>query len=285
MSIIVNNVSYTYAPGTAFAAGALKKVSITIEDGEFVGIMGKTGCGKTTLIQLLAGLLIPAEGEILLDGENINRRGYVRDALRRKVGIVFQYPEYQLFETTVERDVAFGLKHFGWSQEKVTEAVKLALETVGFEFEKVRDKSPLEFSGGEKRRLAIAGVLAAQPKILILDEPVAGLDPLGRTAFLKFLDELNEKGVTIIMVSHNADAVAEHAKRVIILKEGTVFRDGETKAVFAAPEELTANGIGISQAQEMGLLLRQKGFDIPGDAVSYESLLPHLISIGRGESA
>lgn len=283
MSIIVKNVSYTYAPGTAFAAGALSNVSLTIEDGEFVGIMGKTGCGKTTLIQLIAGLLTPAAGDILLDGEDINGKTYNRNDLRRKVGIVFQHPEYQLFETTVERDVAFGLKHFGWSPEKVRETVKTALETVGFEFEKMRDQSPLGFSGGEKRRIAIAGVLATQPKILILDEPVAGLDPLGRAAFLKFLDELNAKGVTIIMVSHNVDALAEHAGRVIILKEGKVFRDGEKRQVFAEPEELIRNGIGISQAQQTALMLKKRGFDIPEEVISYDALIPHLIKIGKGE--
>ena len=283
MAIEIKNLNHIYGQDTIFQQYALKNVNLTIEDGEFIGLIGHTGSGKSTLTQHLNGLLKATDGDILYNGESIYREGYSMKTLRSKVGLVFQYPEHQLFARTVERDVAFGLKHFGWSPEKVRETVKTALETVGFEFEKMRDQSPLGFSGGEKRRIAIAGVLATQPKILILDEPVAGLDPLGRAAFLKFLDELNAKGVTIIMVSHNADALAEHAGRVIILKEGKVFRDGEKRQVFAEPEELIRNGIGISQAQQTALMLKKRGFDIPEEVISYDALIPHLIKIGKGE--
>ena len=194
MWIEVKNLSCSYGSGTASAQEALKDVSFKIEDGEFVGIMGHTGCGKSTLIQLIAGLLTPDRGQVLIDGEDINAPGYDRLALRGKVGIVFQYPEYQLFETTVEKDVAFVLKHSGLGKDERERRVKGALEAMGFSWEAVRKKSPLSLSGGEKRRVAIAGVLAAQPRILIFDEPIAGLDPFGRTAFLELSAKLNRRG-------------------------------------------------------------------------------------------
>ena len=284
MPITLNDVSYTYAPGTAYAAGALDRVNLSIGDGEFVGIMGKTGCGKSTLIQLIAGLLNPTVGTVLVDGQDINAKDYDRTQLRRRVGVVFQHPEYQLFETTVERDVAFGLKHFGWSADQVQEAVREALEAVGFDYEAVRGQSPLSFSGGEKRRIAIAGVLAAKPGILILDEPIAGLDPLGREAFLKLLDALNLQGTTILMISHNADAIAEHADRVLVLEQGRILTDGSAGAVFARRQFLRDHGIGVSQAREIAGLLQDRGLALPEDTVRYDQLLPRLIAIGKGET-
>ncbi len=283
MSIELKNISYIYAPNTAYAAHALRNVSLRIEDGEFVGIMGQTGCGKSTLIQIIDGLLAPTSGQVFIDGKDINASDYDRNILRQSVGMVFQYPECQLFETTVERDVAFGLKNFGWSKEKVREAVKSALEKVGFDYEKVKGLSPLGFSGGEKRRLAIAGILAAAPKILILDEPIAGLDPLGREAFLKLMTDLNHLGVTIIMVSHNADALAEYAERIIVLKDGELLRDGSAKEVFADYNMLKENGLGVGQAREITELLRNRGFDVPKDTIGYLELLEYMKKIGRGE--
>ncbi len=283
MPIRLNSVSYTYAPGTAFQSHALTDLSLNIEDGEFVGIMGPTGCGKSTLIQLMAGLLTPSSGQVLLDGEDINAGKYDRTRLRRRVGLVFQYPEYQLFEQTVEKDVGFALRHLDYTAEESEKAVRRALETVGFDFEKVRSQSPLGFSGGEKRRIAIAGVLASSPGILILDEPMAGLDPLGREAFLEMVDGLNEKGITIIMVSHNADALAEHAKRIIALKDGQLFRDGPVHKVFAEYDALRENGVGAGQVRLATELLRQKGFDLSEDTIKYGELLPRLISILGGE--
>ena len=272
----LRELSYTYAPGTAYEAQALDSLSLRIQAGEFVGIMGRTGCGKSTLIQLIAGLMVPSGGQVLLDGEDINDRHYDRDCLRRKVGVVFQFPEIQLFEKTVARDLAFGLKHFGWKEEEKTAAVREALERVGFDYEKIKDKSPLGFSGGEKRRLAIAGVLAARPEILILDEPVAGLDPLGRDAFLKLLDELNRDGVTILMVSHSADALAEHAGRIVVLKDGRLLRDGPTEEVFSDCAGLHSQGVGVGQVRETVELLRQRGLDLPANTVRYEQLLGAL---------
>ena len=277
MSIELRDVCYTYAPGTPYESRAVNDFSLTIGDGEFVGIMGRTGCGKSTLIQLIAGLITPEKGQVLIDGKDINDRHYDRAQLRRKVGVVFQFPEVQLFEKTVEKDVAFGLKYFGWSEEEKTAAVKGALEEVGFDFEKVRDKSPLEFSGGEKRRIAIAGVLAAKPEILILDEPVAGLDPLGRKAFLKLLDELNGSGVTVVMISHSADALAEHAGRIAVLKEGRLLTDGPAAEVFSKYGYLRENGIGTGQVRHTVELLRQRGMDIPEDTVRYDQLLQEIL--------
>lgn len=283
MSIELRNVSYTYAPGTAYAAGALRNVSLSVEDGEFLGIMGRTGCGKSTLIQLIAGLLTPEQGQVLVDGEDINSRTFDRVRLRRRVGVVFQHPEHQLFETTVEKDVSFGLKSFGWSEEQRTEAVREALEAVGFEYEEVRKQSPLQFSGGEKRRIAIAGVLAAKPGILILDEPIAGLDPLGREAFLSLMDRLNRQGTTILMISHNADAIAEHASRVIVLEEGAILRDQPTGTLFSDQAFLQSHGIGTSQSGVIAELLRKRGIELGADTVRYDQLLSRLLKWKGGE--
>lgn len=283
MPITITDLSYTYAPGTTFAADALRHVSVSIADGEFIGILGRTGCGKSTLIQLIAGLLTPTGGQILVDGQDIHHRSYNRSRLRRRIGVVFQHPEHQLFETTVERDVAFGLRHFGWSAGQVRDAVRQALQAVGFDYETVRNQSPLRFSGGEKRRIAIAGVLAAQPGILILDEPIAGLDPLGREAFLQLLEQLNANGTTILMISHNADAIAEHARRVLVLEQGQILADGPTEAVFARRDFLHDHGLGVSQVRDVAAMLSQRGIELPPDTVRYDQLLPQLIAYGKGE--
>lgn len=283
MPIEIKNVSYVYAKGTPFETTALQNVSMTIENGDFVGVMGHTGCGKSTLIQLIVGLMRPSDGEILIAGKDINLRGYNRSELRRKVGLVFQYPECQLFETRVEKDVEFGLKHLNLPKGEKSERVKWALETVGFDFDKVRDLSPLGLSGGEKRRVAIAGVLAVKPQVLILDEPVAGLDPLGREAFLKLTDELNVAGTTIIMVSHNVDALAEHAKRIVVLENGEIIMDGSAKEVLGNADKLTKNQIGISQSTIIAEMLLERGVNIKQDTIRYDELVSQLISLKRGE--
>ena len=284
MPITLNNLSYTYASGTAYAAGALEDVTLTIPDGAFVGIMGKTGCGKSTLIQLMAGLLTPTCGEVLVDGADINAKDYDRACLRRRMGVVFQHPEHQLFETTVERDVAFGLRHHGLSKEQTKQAVREALEAVGFDYDTVKDQSPLSFSGGEKRRIAIAGVLAIKPGILILDEPIAGLDPLGREAFLSLLDQLHQQGTTILMISHNADAIAEHASHVLVLEKGTVLLWGKAHEVLCQRELLQAHGIGISQASQIAALMEEKGIAMEQGTVRYRDLLRQMIAYGRGKT-
>ena len=276
MPIKLDNVSYTYAPGTPHEIRALRNVNLDIEDGEFVGVMGTTGSGKSTLIQLIAGLIAPTEGKILLDGEDINAKKYDRDVLHRRVGLVFQYPEYQLFETTVERDVAFGLRHQGLTKEETASAVRTALETVGFDYDEVRDKSPLSFSGGEKRRIAIAGVLAPKPGVLILDEPIAGLDPLSRQDFLTMVDGLNAQGVTVIMISHNADALSEHAGRIIVLRDGALIRDGSAKHIFSDYYDLIRGGVGVPQVRQAVQLLRERGVNMPGNIILYDQFIDRL---------
>ncbi len=276
MSVELRNVSCVYAPGTPYETRAVTELSLTIRDGEFAGVMGKTGCGKSTMIQLIAGLMRPSGGQILLDGQDINGKNFDRDGLRRRVGVVFQFPEIQLFETTVKRDVAFGLRHFGWTEEEKESSVREALERMGFSYEAVKDKSPLGFSGGEKRRLAVAGVLAARPELLILDEPLAGLDPLGREALLTLLGELNRDGTTILMVSHDADTLAEYADRIILLKDGRLFRDGPAAEVFADYDALKDNGIGVCRVREAAEALRRRGWEIPAGTVRYGQLLDEI---------
>ena len=274
MPIELSGVRYAYAQGSALQTQALKETSLTIRDGEFVGIMGKTGCGKTTMMQLMAGLLMPDTGRVLLDGEDIHDRAFDPGRLREKIGVVFQYPEYQLFETTVERDVAFGLKHLPLSREEKARRVCWALELVGFSFEKIRALSPMSLSGGEKRRVAIAGVLAVKPKHLLLDEPIAGLDPLGREAFLQLLQSLNAFGTTIVMISHNADVLAEYAGRILYLENGTVGMDGLPSAILPK--------LGLGQVCGAVQSLRERGFNVPGQIVRYDALLPELVKIAKG---
>ena len=255
MPLSLENVSLIYDEGTAFETRALHELSFTIKDGEFVGVMGHTGSGKSTVLQVIDGLMKPESGRVLLDGEDINARSYDRRKLRAAVGMVFQYPECQLFETTVEKDVAFGLKHAGLSRTEIAERVNAALSAVGFEPETVKAKSPLGFSGGEKRRIAIAGILAAKPRFLLLDEPIAGLDPLGRAAFIKLLKKLNAEGTTVIMVSHNADSIAECASRVLVFEDGRLVEDGATAEVFADIEKMKNRHIGVSRSRELAGLL------------------------------
>ena len=285
MPIELKNVSHNYLPGTAQAVPSLHGLSLRIEDGEFVGVMGRTGCGKSTMIQLLAGLLSPTEGSVWLDGADVGAKSYDRSVLRRSVGLVFQYPEYQLFETTVEKDVAFGLKHSGLSRAEIAERVRWALDAMDFDFQAVRAQPPLSLSGGEKRRVAIAGVLASRPKILIFDEPIAGLDPLGRESFLKLVTRLNREGTTILMVSHNADAIGEYAKRLVVLDGGRLVADGRPAAVFADVESMKKLRLGVSVSCEIAGALRQRGLHIADGVVSYAGLLSSLKAALGSDSA
>jgi ABC-type cobalt transport system, ATPase component len=278
MPIKLEQVSYVYAPGTPFEATALEDVSLKIGDGEFVGIMGHTGCGKTTMIQLIAGLMKPVHGKIMLDGRDINERRYDRNDMRRSMGIVFQYPEYQLFETTVEKDVAFGLKHSDMSRDEIKERIRWALEMTGFVFETIRSQSPLALSGGEKRRVAIAGVLAVKPKIMIFDEPIAGLDPLGRELFLQLASRLNQSGTTVIIVSHNADALGDFAKRLVVLDKGRILMDGSTKEVFSEVARMQELRLGVSTPRQIADMLYRRGVEVPQDIVTYNELLAALKS-------
>ncbi len=279
MQLELKSVSYTYVPGTSYSSKAVSDVSLKIEEGEFVGIMGKTGCGKSTLLQLMAGLLDADNGRVFLFDEDINGKGCNRRKLRESVGVLFQFPDYQLFETTVYRDTAFGLKHSGLTKREIEAAVKEAIELVGFDYDKVKDKSPLGFSGGEKKRLAIAGVLAVKPKILLLDEPVAGLDPSGRKAFLKLLKRLNENGTTIIMISHNADVLAEYASRIILMKNGRIAADGNAEDILSDYDMLHKGGICAGQVKSIAKRLCDKGFDVSDKAVRYNQLIDEICRI------
>ena len=260
----------------------LNDINVSIEDGEFVGVMGRTGCGKTSFMQLLAGLIRPTGGEVLIDGENIFASRYDRKKLRRKLGFVFQFPEVQLFETTVERDVTFALKHSGLSRMKMRERAVESLAAVGFVGESILEQSPLSLSGGQRRRIAVAGVLAQKPKILILDEPLAGLDPTARREFLLLLRRLNrEDGTTILMISHNADALAENCSRILVLDEGHLLSDGTPQEVFFDADALRARHLDVSFARQTAQLLQKGGFDVPQNIVSRGALLESVLrSVG-----
>ncbi len=285
MSIILKQVSYTYVQNRFQKVKALEQVSLTIEDGEFVGIMGHTGCGKTTLIQLIAGLLTPDAGQILLDGQDINDSGYDRRILRKNVGVVFQHPEYQLFETTVEKDVAFGLKYSGLNQAEKKERVKHALAQVGLSYEEICRESPLALSGGEKRRVAIAGVLAAQPKILILDEPIAGLDSGSRSDFLNFITGLNKTGVTVIMVSHHADSLCQCARRILVLHQGRIALDGTPKKVFRDTVLTRQLSIDASRPRGIAQQLIQRGLPLSETITVYDELLEEIERVSGSRNA
>ena len=262
MGIKAVNLNYIYGQGTAFEQYALKNVNFEIRDGEFVGLIGHTGSGKSTLIQHLNGLLKATSGEIYVNGENIYAPGYDMRALRSKVGLVFQYPEHQLFEVDVFSDVCFGPKNQGLSKAEIEGRAKEALALVGLH-ESFYSQSPFELSGGQKRRVAIAGVLAMEPQVLILDEPTAGLDPRGRDEILDQIDRLHrEKGITIILVSHSMEDVAKYADRLLVMNHGEKLFDGPPKEVFKHYKELEKVGLAAPQITYIVQDLRSRGIDI-----------------------
>ncbi len=276
MPITVKNLSYTYMPGTPFEHQALKNVSFEIADGEFVGIIGHTGSGKSTLIQVISGLLDGAEGQVLINGVDYMAKKADRKQLRRTLGVVFQYPEYQLFEETVEKDVAYGPRKMGVPESELAGRVRVALEHVGIDYELYKDKSPFSLSGGQKRKIAIAGVLAMEPSILILDEPIAGLDPMGRENFMQLARDLNETGITILMISHNMDNLAEYAGRVLAMNGGELYLNGTPREVFAQEEKLLAAGLDLPEAAKLAGQLRERGMDIPQGTIRYHEILDCL---------
>jgi cobalt import ATP-binding protein cbiO 1 len=261
VGIRAEHLSYTYGGGTAFEQPALRDVSFEIPDGQFVGLIGHTGSGKSTLIQHLNGLIRATEGKLFVDGENIYEKGYNMRALRTKVGLVFQYPEHQLFEIDVFKDVCFGPKNMGLPQAEIEQRAKDALAMVGLS-ENFYKKSPFELSGGQKRRVAIAGVLAMKPKVLVLDEPTAGLDPRGRDEILDRVKALNsEWGLTVILVSHSMEDVAKYADRLLVMSGGEKRFDGTPKEVFKHYEELEE--LGLSAPQVSYLVQRLRGAGMP----------------------
>lgn len=270
MSIELKNVTYTYSPGTSYEIHALKDVSLSIPDGQFIGVIGHTGSGKSTLIQHLNALIQPTSGTITYNGEDIWGEKYDRRALRSEVGLVFQYPEHQLFESDVISDVCFGPMNQGLKREEAEVEAKKALQQVGFK-EKNYGKSPFELSGGQKKRVAIAGVLAMNPKILILDEPTAGLDPKGRDDILDQIAELHKvRGITIILVSHSMEDIAKYVERLIVMNHGEAVFDDTPKAVFSHYKELEKMGLAAPQITYIMSALKEKGLPVDADATTVD---------------
>lgn len=282
MSIELKNVTYTYSPGTAYEIHALKDISMYIPDGQFIGVIGHTGSGKSTLIQHFNALIQPTSGTILYNGEDVWAEKYDRRKLRSEVGLVFQYPEHQLFENDVLSDVCFGPMNQGLTREEAEVEAKKALQQVGFK-EKNYSKSPFELSGGQKKRVAIAGVLAMNPKILILDEPTAGLDPKGRDDILDQIAELHKvRGITIILVSHSMEDIAKYVERLIVMNNSGVAFDSTPKEVFSHYKELEAMGLAAPQITYIMHSLKEHGLDVDTDATTVaeakESILDALKS-------
>ena len=277
MSIALEHVNYIYSPGTAYEKRALNDISLEIGQGQFVGIIGHTGSGKSTLIQHLNGLMKATSGDILYDGQSIYAEGYDMRKLRSQVGLVFQYPEHQLFEVYVISDVCFGPKNQGLSEEESEKNAREALELVGFP-EKYYKQSPFELSGGQKRRVAIAGVLAMKPKVLILDEPTAGLDPKGRDEILDQIAKLHkETGVTVVLVSHSMEDVARYVDRIIVMNKGEKMLDSTPKEVFRHYKELEEVGLAAPQVTYVMHDLKDRGFDVSPDATTIEEAADEIM--------
>ena len=273
MPLELKNVSYIYQPNTPTESTALNNVSLTINDGEFIGIIGHTGSGKSTLVQLLCGLLAPTSGQVFIDGVDINAKDTPkaeRKKHRLQVGMVFQYPEHQLFEETVIADIAFGPKNLGFAEKEARALAKSAMKTVGLSADLAKS-SPFDLSGGQKRRVAIAGVLAMNPKYLILDEPTAGLDPQGREEILAEVQSLRQKlGITVILVSHSMDDVARFADRLLVLNDSQLYMQGTSQEIFARAEEMRALGLDIPVVTAILKRLAQEGWDIDTSIVDLD---------------
>ena len=284
MSIVIEHLNYIYMQGGPYETRALDDVSLTIHDGEFIGLIGHTGSGKSTLVQHLNGLILPTSGKITVDGMDLAEKGTDRRAIRRRVGLVFQYPENQLFEETVAKDIAFGPKNLGLDETEIDRRVRTAMHRVALDYDKFAQRSVFELSGGQMRRVAIAGVLAMEPQTLVLDEPCAGLDPRGREEILGLISDLHrESGATIVMVSHSMDDVAALAERVIVMNHGKVAMDGAPREVFSRGEELRAIGLDVPQAVELAQKLREKGFDVPEGIYKIEEVRAAVEAIvGKG---
>ena len=278
MPIAAENLGYTYLPGTPFESVAVSGVNLTVEDGEYLGVIGHTGSGKTTLIKMMCGLLKPTSGRVLLNGGDIHKKGYDRKLLRSSIGVIFQYPEYQLFEETVYKDVAFGPGKLGFSPEQTEEAVREALSLVRLDFGSVKDRSPFELSGGQKRRVAIAGVLAMRPGILVMDEPVAGLDPAGRQRLFELIRDLNDQGTTIILITHSMDDLAAHAKRVVVLNHGSLTMDGTPREVFGRAAELTEMGLDVPEISKIASLLNERGCAVPSGLITVQEMKEYILN-------
>ncbi len=282
MPLVVKNLSHIYMPQSPFEQIALDNISMTIEDGSFTAVIGHTGSGKSTLMQHFNALLKPTKGQILLDGVDIFAKNTDLRSVRRRIGLVFQYPEYQLFEETIYKDIAFGPKNNGLDEDEIDQRVRQACAMVNLDFNQMHDRSPFEISGGQKRRVAIAGVLAMRPQILILDEPAAGLDPRGREEILSLIKKWHEDGTTIVMVSHSMDDVARYADHIFVLSKGRLILEGDRKSVFSEEELLLKIGLGLPQAAIIAKELRSRGIDIPEGCYVLKEVERHVLAALKG---
>ena len=278
MPIQVEHLTHTYMPGSPFSAVALNDVSLTIEDGELIGLLGHTGSGKTTLVQHLNGLIKPTSGRVVVDGLDLTQKGISLLEVRKKVGLVFQYPEYQLFEETVARDIAFGPRNMGLDAEEIDRRVRGAMLQVGLNYDEVAERSPFELSGGQMRRVAIAGVLAMHPKVLVLDEPTAGLDPKGRDDILEQIAYLHRQtDMTVILVSHSMEDIARYADRIIVMNQGEVLYNDTPRKVFAHYQELEQVGLAAPQVTYIMHDLKEQGFPVSVDVTTVEEAAQEIM--------
>lgn len=287
MSICVENVSCVYSKGSPFEKVALENISLTIEKGEFIGIIGHTGSGKSTLIQHLNGLIHPTSGKVTIDGVDLAAKTKVAVAKRHSVGMVFQYPEHQLFEETVAKDIAFGPKNLGCSEEETEKRVKSAMKFAGLDYDTFGGRSPFRLSGGQQRRVAIAGVIAMHPDFLILDEPSAGLDPIGRREIFSRIQSWYQKGVfSVILVSHNMDDIARLATRLLVMHKGHLVMDGKPMDIFLHHRrELQECGVDAPPLTQTLLYLKEKGIPVPEDAKTVEEAVDRMSQmLGGGKS-
>ena len=279
MPITADHLTYIYGGNKKLKTTAVDDISVSIDDGQFIGLIGHTGSGKTTFLQLLAGLIKPESGTVLIDGEDIFAKNFDLHSIRGKVGIVFQYPEHQLFEETVFKDVCYGPKNLGLSQEEIESRANEALRLVGID-EDIFSQSPFELSGGQKRRVAIAGVISMKPKILILDEPTAGLDPAGRKEILGLVSDLcREQKMTIILVSHSMDDVAEYADRILVINDGKLAIDATPREVFNHKEELESFGLSLPQVTKAMVRLKESGIPVNTDAITVDEALNEILRV------
>ena len=280
MSIKTENLTHIYMPKSPFEKVALDNVSVEINDGEFVALIGHTGSGKSTLIQHFNGLLEATSGKIIVDGVDITDKNIKLIDVRKKVGLVFQYPEYQIFEETIAKDIAFGPSNLGLSDEEITKRVMKSMEMVGLDYETYKDRSPFDLSGGQKRRVAIAGVIAMEPTTLILDEPTAGLDPKGRDDILGQIKKLHKDyNMTVIIVSHSMEDVANIAEKIIVMNHGKVALQGTPSEVFREVDKLESIGLAVPQVTYLIRKLRAKGFDISDSIFTIEDAKKAILSI------
>ena len=273
MPIEIKELSFSYD-----SKPFIDNLDLKINDGEMVGIIGNTGCGKSTFVRLIARLIKSDSGKIIIDGDDITNKKFNKKILRRKLGIVFQFPEMQLFEQTIEKDIFFGLKQYKLTYDEKYKRAKEALELLGLDFDRIKDKSPLALSGSENRKIAVAGILVCKPKYLIFDEPIAGLDCNSRDSFMKLLLALKQNGTTIIIISHNTDYLAEYADRILVMDGGKIILDDKPNEIFNHTKLLNNLNIGVCNSKEIANLLNKNGFNIQSDILKYDDLLSSIIS-------